>query len=332
MQDTELRCNVLVLGAGTSKDFGLPIGSEVLDAAIERVERLKTALDKDEWPFNPDEMSSRAFGKYSDINFKLAFHSNGQFDIDKFFRFSEELVDTHCETLDNFAFEHVEFSPACRYLTSAILVENLYLEEHGYFRPITLTRRLADGGRRNWIDRFISVARSRIRNGEVAPWAVINFNYDFIFESRLRAKWQSTGAHNIGDVDKHFEFIHPHGRFLFQESTKDLSKLVVSYANDITYVHETNRYAEPLNIAFSRVSNAWNIYIMGFACAQENARLIGLIDNLHRSPDTVIYAQNFSGNRTYNERFERAGVKDENVYTGYCDAIIDDSFFGDVPV
>lgn len=327
----ELRCNVLVLGAGSSADFGIPIGADVLNAAIARVEGLLRALKSDDWPFNPNELATRVFRDSGDLNLKYAFDTNGQFDIDLFFKFHEEIHDTHCETLDNFAFENRKFGRACRYLTAAILIEKLYKSENGRFNPIRTNRNVDGGSRRNWIDKFISVARKRIRDGERTRWSIINFNYDFIFEQRLRQKWR-VGSPQIGEVDEHFEFVHPHGRFLPAENVRDLSKLALNYADQITYVHETADMSEPLNTAYSRISKAKNIYIMGFACAEENSRLVGLIDNNHRSSDTVVFAQNFSGNQTVQDRLVRAGAQSNNIYRGFCDALIDNSFFGEVPV
>ena len=324
--DQDKASSVVIIGAGGSADFGIPLGREVLNKAIDMSRDIAGRFKKDLYPFGqpdstvgPDQLPHSALTK--------VLQPLGSIDP---IQFAEDIAATSSQTVDNFALENPRYADAARILSTAVLAPNIFEIE----RKVAQRRRLhrlyttRSGQAPNWIDLFISVVKEKIRQHGKSNWTIISFNYDAIMENHVRSRWKADPVH--GEFDEIFEFLYPYGQFKPEGRFLRARDLVAALAPSIRFAHEIDRYDQVLNLCWSRVFRATEIYILGFACSLQNCEAIGLMtDKYDRSCKVV--AQNFDNNRVLNNRLAAVGAESHDIFSGSCSAMIDSGFFGELP-
>lgn len=305
------RGSVLILGAGASFDFGLPLGGQLID--IIKKATLKRQTHKNQWGdlievpsiWSPASLQP-SVGLKDAISTLLAyqfFAARDRYTQDDLmtnrleaFELGKALDSQTSDTIDDFISLNPKHSALAKLCIAGAFVEKLFRsEEHGSRAyPGNFGARLCqDGKTRNWIHLLINIARHHYRSAPPAhKIKIITFNYDGVLEHVL-AKQFGNVEEKFGDYADYFEIIHPHGYCgHIPDETTDIWKMATAWARNICVVNEPadrvpENVAEARNRAKELIATADHIYAAGFSFSRPNCKLLGFYD-LHKIP-TISY-------------------------------------------
>lgn len=334
------RNSVLILGAGVSHPFGIPLGGELIDSIAAELKRENDLLFSSGDPYSARMKVTEAV-RYNASFKRHMIHAavasqylDGQsFDTDGFNRdlqrlrqLRELLTNQTSETIDDFIVENPSFSELAKIGIAATVFAKCYDIDDRAVKPKSFEGRLTGPQRtRNWIHLLINIIRHGIRNGEVTEAnkiQIITFNYDTLLEYVLEHQFQNT-ENKVGHFSKYVDISHVHGAFdLLEAGGSTPARTVLSWAKKIHVVNQSDM-SDEVNIARLKaqehIRRAANIYAVGFSFAGPNCRRIGL-DKLgdSRLPEApvsrVIHFCNYDGNaglKAAVEKFERRGLTTE---------------------
>lgn len=306
--------SVLILGAGASVVFGMPLGGELIDlikeqilAEISRLNSIKLndfyrrcedyiyrAIDHNEEIFSIP-IHATVFKTYTGTeNYS---HFNQQE------RALEELLgllsNQTSETIDDFIVENPSYSRITKICIAAVFFKKLY-EKNGKnisLKPLgqrnfKKRKRVGEVGdiyshynERNWIHLLINIIRQGIRNEKVSPSnkvKIITFNYDMILEKVLDQQFSNSELMRGKSWVDYIEVIHPHGKCApMLDNLDNVAETISDWASGIFVVqeHESDLPEELLedrSKAKTYVLAAHEICAAGFSFAAPNCRLLGM--------------------------------------------------------
>lgn len=296
---------VLLLGAGVSAPFHLPLGGDLIDDICDALaaERAKFS----EWShLSHSSMQNRIHHSVStNLGFKeipihAAIASKWRVSGDRSFRGKELwddferlevleklLQDQTSETIDDFIVENPEYSEVAKIGISTQLFQQIYRYDNNADLFIAKNfegRKIWNSNERNWVHLLINLVRQGIRSGQVTEQnrvKIITFNYDMVLERVLDKQFSNTGA-SYPNWRTYLEISHVHGACGeitdMNSSPADTCRL---WANNISVVNEIatqDETAESRRQARSAVANASQLYAVGYAFARPNVELL----NMHK--------------------------------------------------
>lgn len=329
--------SVLILGAGVSHPFGIPLGGELIDTIAAELKRENDSL------FNAGDPYSTRTKVIEAVRYNASFkrymihaavasqYVDGQaFDTDGFNKdlaklrqLRELLTNQTSETIDDFIVENPTYSALAKIGIAAAVFSRCFDIDDRVFKPKPFEGRLSGPQRtRNWIHLLINIIRHGIRNGEVTEAnkvQIITFNYDTLLEYVLERQFENTES-RMGHFSRYVEINHVHGGFdLLEAGGSEPARTVLSWANKIHVVNQADM-SDEVNVARTRaqdqIRRAANIYAVGFSFAGPNCRRIGL-DKIGdpRLPDGPVSRRihfcNYDGNaglKSAVEKFELHGI------------------------
>lgn len=318
---------VLILGAGVSAPFGIPLGGELIDQIASAIGVERRSLESANDPFGTQLENACRYGAYQPDGF-FAFPIHGaiarkysNLDQQKFdkARFSEDrdrlyrlgtLLSNQCsETIDDFIVENPSYAELAKIAIAALLLKKCYYQPNAHaakpWAPHVFDgRTFGQNDERNWIHLLINVIRQGIRKGEVTKdnkIKIVTFNYDRILEYVLSRQFSNTEAGH-GNYADFIDIYHVHGRFEdVATENLDFAAMTLRWASGVHVVNEQTvpkEVVEARKVARELISDAIEIYCVGFAFSGPNCRLLGL-DNLQlRQPNLrrYLYYCNYDGN------------------------------------
>ena len=305
---------VLILGAGTSVVFGMPLGGGLIG-------QIAAQIGEENRKLYELASSKVRHSYYSILNDTL--HNNKgilKFPIhaaiflkykDDFKEQKEKLVQLlrylegqTSETIDDFIVENPSYAELSKICISAIFLKKLYTlnssingnslirlgrSQRGFgVRDGNLIAHDSDlttelWRERNWVHLLINIVRQGVHSGKVTSEnkvQIITFNYDVILEHVLDEQFSNTELMQGKDWRNYFEIIHPHGKCApWKEDVFKGADLINKWAEGIhvinqDYVSEDIQSAR--NRAKEMIANAREIYAAGFAFAGPNCKMLGL--------------------------------------------------------
>ena len=327
--------SVLVLGAGVSKPFGLPLGGEVISTLSSAI---KTEIDNiyDERDFDSRNLKAQlrsasrnigSFGKFPIHGTMAISHWNtsaNEFDIEKLnndlrnARSLVELLDGQTsETIDDFIVEN----PTYAFLTK-IGIASLFLNTCFEFagnemrvRAFSARHYPADDSpthkNRNWAHLLINIIRHGIRSGTVTPdnkIKIITFNYDKVLEFVLEQQFSNTEAVYDHYTD-YIDILHVHGECgdLGNPRSGAPAENCLAWAGGIHVVNEGNvpEHIEGVRRAAKKIiQSATELYFCGFSFSGPNCRLLGLNEPNSNLDERLISYCNYDGNVGISKKVE----------------------------
>ena len=233
---------VLMLGAGVSAPFNVPLGGQMIDAIRRQILRERPDL-----PSGQKKGMSHVVGQafHSHVDFlQYPIHATmglqkenisgnsfipGKFDAsmrkveDLFHRLDGQTS----ETIDDFIVQNESLADVAKIAVAAVLFLRTYcLDHHGRsLTPKPLDRRFCghlfeaseaqkrpELDQRNWIHHLINIIRNhrRLRPDDTHKVEIITFNYDTILEYVLDQQFANTDAEH-GNWRDHIRILHVHG-------------------------------------------------------------------------------------------------------------------------
>lgn len=330
--------SVLLLGAGVSEPFGMPLGGQLVSRIARQIgKELRAAEIEDSYgqkaiaTHRIQDWASyaAAWHDYPIHGTVVAADGTGRFTPAGMTAARTQLQDLlallqnqTAETIDAFIAENPKVAPLTKMAVAAMMLKAMYTTTHDNKHNLILrqldARELDVGHRggepnrreRNWIHLLINIVRHAIDENQVSPTnkvKIISFNYDTILEHVLERQFSNRET-RLAHYSEYFEIHHVHGKF--GEIAGDLNqpwKTALSWSKQICVVKES-KPTEEVSTARARaehlIANAENIYTVGFSFAGPNCRLIKLTDGRSLGGRILTFC-NYDGNRGITEAAKR---------------------------
>lgn len=315
---------VLVLGAGVSVPFGLPLGGQLIEQIAKSLANEHSIIFKDDdryinhsqsrlmsAVYDPKQFQSTpiygtALLEYYDPYFSRL-TDEAQNEIDKLYTFSQLLSNQTSETIDDFIVENPDYSRLAKIAIASVFMKLCYFfndnnTEPKAFHTREYPKNTNNQSNRNWVHLLINIVRQGIRtefvnqNNKVK---IITFNYDMILEYILDKQFSNTQA-GYNNWRDYIEIIHVHGQCGSLTKYTDLpQRTCLKWAEGIHVVNETNvpeHIEQARDMAHDLISTAKELYFCGFSFAGPNCRLLGLDKLIANHKSALISVCNYDGN------------------------------------
>ncbi len=306
--------SVLILGAGSSADFQLPLGGALIEEISKQVLETGWSFQANSWGDKgnrPPNLVKYIREPSSGLNEPVwaaiawkCLNSDGQCDSRDLDAATKRAIEIGniarnqtSETVDDFISQNPSLSSEIKLFVSAILISKLMIKSGNTFHKLkrqNITARHLQGSghqERNWIHLLINIIRHSIENplDPPIPIKIISFNYDGILESVLEdqffnsEKFASASANGM-KVKDYIEISHVHGICgTVPPTTSNLWKLASDWSDKIWVINEDeSKVPEEVSRARQKartwISGAKNIYSAGFAFSRPNCRKILALD------------------------------------------------------
>ncbi len=341
--------SVVLLGAGVSEPFGMPLGGQLIDLIADQIEReTPDALGE-------DFAGRKGFDPQRVVNWVNAEHwhqhpiygtairsvmQRGSLDHAAAINVHKEvqtlrqlLRNQTAETIDSFIAENPNSALLTKRLVAAMLLRASYDAPPAHSgRPLTLKnfseRVLKCNHRRssstlplmerNWIHLLINLIRHAIDDQKIGPAnkvKIITFNYDTILEHVLESQFANRES-PLEPFGRYVKILHVHGQVgQLDPVCADPGHVATEWADGISIVKESNppsKVCEDREEARALIAAAHGVYAAGFAFAGPNCRLLGLDKQPTNHIRRMVYC-NFDGNRGIKESAARYGSHVEEV-------------------
>lgn len=305
--------SVLLLGAGASAPFNIPIGGGMIEAIGHQLDTERKYLGAKAGQLVLDK--TRIGEALSDLRifYKMPIHATiglaeknikqnrlcpeeFQTDMAVLLEFERLLHNQTSDSIDDFIVQNPNLSRLSKIAIASIIFLKSYSVDEAnrsllvrqldrrttseLFKDVSERSELAE---RNWIHLMINIARDRYFDSVPDPSRrirIITFNYDMILEHVLERQFRNT-QRNYSDYTDYFEILHVHGQCgRIDDEIRERGRPVIeSWAEGIHVVRETDvsqKVQDDRLLARKWVESARNIHCVGFSFARANVKLIGL--------------------------------------------------------
>lgn len=297
---------VLILGAGASAQFNLPVGGSLLDDIRDKVQKELTKTNSEIQAYSIYDTLDKFYGSNQSDELYLSRYTERPIFATYLYQSSPnkratyecviKLVDEAeravrflkiqtADTIDAFIAENPSVSTIVKIAIANIFFERLYTINSNNFGSKWVLNSLNDRllkQERNWVHLLINLVRHGYTNGWVTeqnPLKVITFNYDTTLEKILTKAFSNT-ERELPPWGNLIKIKHMHGRMpLLEDKVEDPFVTTSAMAEAIEVATEAKPRSEvskERGIAKSWVTSANDIYACGFAFAGPNCRLLGL--------------------------------------------------------
>lgn len=308
---------VLILGAGVSAPFGIPLGGQFIDLIATAIETEGMLLEKDR-DLHAAVFDPPAFWKYPVHGPVLRpfIQQDGtildpgglQNERERLRQLGGLLKHQTAETIDDFIVENPSVADITKVAVAALILRQCYDCATLPCTPIQFGTRdfwAAIGAgqsvqRRNWVHLLINLARHGIRREAVSPEnkiRIVTFNYDTILEHILEGQFPNSERRRP-HWGEFIEIVHVHGQFARLRTISSPAEVAREWAGGIHVVNEEN---PPAAVAANRararelIQSCKELYAAGFAFAGPNCKLLGLEERGQGNGILVNYC-NYDGN------------------------------------
>lgn len=305
--------NVIILGAGSSVDFGLPTGEQLFSQLLSDCEvYFKEAQDIGRGQLATfhsdrnffDHPVASTVNEYATLQQETHSAGTSPAVFDQMQKLSEALRRTTAETIDEFVTLNPSLSHLCRMLMAQRFFLCLHEKHDGQFRRRSFVARQLKGVR-NWTHLFINALKTNYLRGHKPDnlIEVVSFNYDPILCWALDELFDASEV-SIGPWRDYYRIHQVYGCLdPAQMVGAHTGTIIAAWAKLIRTVGVVGEEAAGIDDAIREtVRTADMIYAAGFAFAQDNCRLIGLDKRSKALPITYV---NYDGSPGLNDRVAR---------------------------
>lgn len=342
MSTTTKRPIAVILGAGASADFGIPLGGGLYDKALSYLSDFET-----EWKeafeklILPDSNRMRAYFQGSEpyqTLFDNSFHDDGSASLNRISDLRALMEKAPVYSLDTLALENPEHVKICKFLTAYCLAEtinpNLFEKIEGYNEPKEwdfLKRKIntntTEGHIDNWLHLFVSMMRAAKRENPDTQYNFISFNYDGIAENVMKHLW-SLPSDNLGPFEDTTSFFYPHGQLKWKSDARGITRLDISDFEEAILFAHNKEHKDGFPPAIKALEESEQVFSLGFNFAPEN---IASLDLLKASEKKSLVYQNFDKNEGLDNRIQKLKFSSTERFSGPIAAAITRGYLGDLP-
>lgn len=305
--------SVLLLGAGVSAPFNIPIGGSMIEAIGNQLRAERRVLGASSGDVVIDSSVIGQAANNASKFYKIPIHAslglreknvrgysfvqeNFRHDMEAIWNFGRLLQDQTSDSIDDFIIQNPGLAEVSKIAIASIIFLRCYkLTADGQsvqIQPLSARRTDAlfstadernQHAERNWIHILINIAREKYYSFKPDPMdriKIITFNYDMILEHVLQSQFENT-QHKYGPYKEYFDILHVHGQCgeLSSDLSNNCHSMIRGWAEGI-HVVRSQSIAD--NVAVQRetaqkwIRSARFIHAAGFAFARANVKLLGL--------------------------------------------------------
>lgn len=308
--------SVLLLGAGVSAPFQVPLGGDMIGAILKQLRSERTALraSNDQPMYNTSDLSEAynypeacmRFPIHAAIGFRDKNLTGNRFnqeefrsDMDDLLRLEDRLNNQTSESIDDFIVQNPSISDLAKVAVASVIFTKSYRYDLSQRQVVACpldardTSALVDDKNpkissyeRNWIHHLINITRNafyREPPSQDRKIKVITFNYDCILERVLEKQFNNT-EHEYGHYSEYIEIAHVHGACGLVNDVPEASihSLIRQWAANIHVVREqavSDEVVSARELARQWISMSKRLHCVGFAFADANMKLLELDKN-----------------------------------------------------
>lgn len=333
MVSNSMTVTTIVLGAGASADFGMPLGSELYKRALEGLRNLQY-----EWSVR--NRADSFFDYHAMVGFMKADpvrkvflpyvlsekDGRSNINLNRIFRIISVMEKAPAYSIDTLALEYPEETEFLRTLTAreiiSVIEAQISLDEnHNEYRiwenrmipdPTTKSASIA-----NWMHLLLSMIRNSVARQPDQKFNIVSFNYDRIFEKVATAIWNGP-SRKIGEFHELFKIYYPHGKIYWEIDQANKSSLSIEQS-DIIFAHNKPEHFGAEESALA-VGQANKLIFLGFHFSPENIQTLELDEY---SPGANVIYQNYDNNIGLDRRVQEIGFSQLQKFNGpIADAIL----------
>jgi len=326
----------IILGAGASADFGMPLGSALYEHALRQLRSFYseiTDIQRNDPFFDLNKCRAwAAQNSFRDCLFNTLTTEKG-FDPKRVKSLVALMGSAPAYSIDTLAMENPEHLGLCRAMVAELITAGVRKQirfDEGEGREVwnfelRSVRAGADVAP-NWIHLLASMMRNTLQADPSHQFRFISFNYDRIVEMTLGKIWKLP-TRSLGKFDDVVAFTYPHGKISWEVNSSEQSSFK-PLQSEIVFAHNKDDLTS-FETAISFLDEADVIIALGFHFAPENVRSLSLG---RRAMGKRLIYQNYANNRGLDERVGRLGVVDPRKFSGsIADAIVQGEL-GELPV
>lgn len=316
---------VLILGAGVSVPFGLPLGGELIENIAKQLKEELDFWERNSGGYNLQEAlnASRYARDYFErpilgsVSYRAFDSRANNFDqskirlsVEKLKKLRELLNNQTSETIDDFIVQNPSYAELTKICIAVEFIKSCYEynDKNNVINLKPFSRREINK-ERNWVHLLINIIRQGISNKQVPPHKqvtlknkiqIITFNYDKVLEYVLELQFNNSEKMAEKKFTDYVDILHAHGECgELSEKLMEPASICLQWAQGI---HVVNDKHVPENITKVRaqaeniVRSAKELYFCGFSFSAPNCRLLGLDDPSEHLSERVIYFCNYDGN------------------------------------
>lgn len=273
---------VIIVGAGASIPYKLPLAWELLKSASERVASLRRRAQKgidENYRVNDSYVANG-----DDLNRAIMRAMGGVEQLDGVARAFRELL--VAQNLDDFVRDHPSLTNVVSMLITVTLFQKIYSASDGVWQ---LRSQFEKGGLtpdKDWMRSLVGIIRATSSADQKV--AVVSFNYDGLLERSMRMYWGGA-ERKYPPLKECVEFVYPHGV---------ITELPAMVTRSVPYLEEQansirlgdNKDDAARERAKALVAQAEKIYSVGFSFSADNRALLGITQSRLRQS---FFVQNF---------------------------------------
>ena len=276
---------LIIVGAGASFSYGLPLANDLLQRVGDRIARLeRVRVDARRKGYQP---SSLDISGGDDLDETVLANMIAPLTLELVAKtFREHLVQ---QNLDDFVRDHPSMTNVVSLLIAVTLFFSMYRkQEGGAWQLRSELRKSVRPIKEDWMRLLVGVVRPKASAEN--KLSIISFNYDSLLERSMKMYW-SGSEFEYAKIEDAVEFVYPHGQFSdLPEHIHNPRDYLTKQAAQLKLGAKRDQVARDRAKAIVGKSN--KIFSVGFSFSDDNARLLGF-DN----PEAFgkLYVQNYKG-------------------------------------
>lgn len=326
----------VILGAGASADFDLPLGNALYAAAQGKLQNFQ-----DTWSRETEDRPGWDWGRISNFFWddptslsivKFLEKDNGK-SIAPAYGLLKLMTEAPVPSIDTLAFENSNYLGLCKSLVASIIIERIRegiaksdngTEEWRFMKRMIVDQANGNSHQQNWIHLFTAMMRNMLTVNPEHKFKFVSFNYDMLFEQTLRRLWDLPDR-SLGNLDDIVEFTYPHGSISWGVDHQGHSTFDHSARNIVFAHNKEDRGGFDKSREFIGTSNL--LLSLGFNFAKENTDSLNLA---HLAVDKHLIYQNFDGSVGLARRVDRLRLASVEAFEGPIASAIMQEKLGDL--
>ena len=260
----------IIVGAGASFPYGLPLAGSLLNDARKRILDLddrRAQIGRSGFRPENDEIARNNY-----MNLALLKSIEQPLSLERVARsFREHLVQ---QNLDDFVRDHPSLTSTVSMLITIALISAMYREREGMWEFRSDLKKSGWALESDWMRLFVGVVRPMASAEN--KLSIISFNYDSLLERSMRMYWSGSEV-GYAKVDDAVEFVYPHGRLSdLPERIPSIDQYLTAQAVQLRLGDNHDQKAR--DRAKTIINDSDRIFSVGFSFSNDNARLLGFDD------------------------------------------------------
>lgn len=326
----------LILGAGASVPFGLPLAAALHGNLIREIDALERYAEENFSLPHAGSNNATLFSRAPMVTLASYFNSEaGQSRLphnrpspnagEWMIKFRESLKTQTHDSLDRFIHDNAEHRFIGKVLLARHTLLAMYELQGSRYVRRSYSGRHALNNRRNWYHQLINLIRGNVGVDTLSAkkLCIITFNYDHSLEWALDSLFSNTSRHSDVRWREIVTIYHVNGTpVALPGSIYDVCAFLIDCADQIQLVEENAEgdLAKVRQAARKALLRSAQTYVVGFHAGPANMAVIGLPELKSKA---AVFCLNYLGHAGVTQRLRNLGIPEANIRCGSRDQALE---------